>query len=120
MVSHTIDQVAAQRIDKAARKWFLDKRVQIISNPMVRIAAAYILATLGADITTANPVRFTHTEGRYNAQDIVLRGVSGLSADDFANLITRALSRILRPHTGQMTYSEVDEQGLITFIYTAE
>lgn len=120
MVSHTIDQVAAQRIDKAARKWFLDKRVQIISNPLVRVAVAYVLASLGADITTSNPIRSAHTQGSYQVQDIVLRGVSGLSADDFANLITRALLRILRPHTGQITYSEVDEQGLITFIYTAE
>jgi hypothetical protein len=79
-----------------------------------------MLATLRADITTANPVRFTHTQGSYIAEDIVLRGVSGLAAEDFANLVTHALARVLRPATGKITYSDVDEKGLITFTFTVE
>jgi hypothetical protein len=119
MTVYTMDRIAEQRADHLSKMWHKDKRLLIISNGLTRKAVAKILGSMRADLTS-KPTLFGATKGHYRIEHDVLCQISGFTAESFANDVARALGRILQRDVEAIAYSEVDEEGYITFTYITD
>lgn len=114
-----MDRIAEQRADHLSQKWHMDKRLLIISDGLTRKAVSKILGSMRADLKS-KPTLLGTTQGFYRIEHDVLCRISGFTPESFANGIVRALRRILERDVEAVEHSEVDEEGFITFTYTAE
>jgi hypothetical protein len=70
--------------------------------------------------SNSRPLEFTQAYGTYRIKYVVLHQVSRHTEDSLANRIAQSLQRVLGREVKNITYSDVDTEGFITFMYTAE
>lgn len=119
MTSSIVDEVTEQRIEHMTGVWFIDDRVQLISDGIVKMAVASILGSLVADPeSTSIPIESARPNGFYTIAQTTLLLCSAHTEMNLAERIARALSRILKCDIKEVTVSEVDDKGAVTFTYT--
>jgi hypothetical protein len=121
MTSSKIVEITPKVIDGMSRAWFIDKRVELISDGIVKHGVACILGSLMADPeSSSRPLEFTQAYGTYRIKYVVLHQVSRHTEESLASRIAQSLQRVLGREVKNITYSDVDTEGFITFMYTAE
>ena len=121
MTSNTVDEVTEQRFDHMSRIWFVHPTLELISDGIVKHGVACILGSLMADPeSSSRPLEFTQAYGTYRIKHVVLHQVSRHTEESLANRIAQSLQRVLGRDVKNITYSDIDTEGFITFVYTAE
>lgn len=115
----TTDQVTPRRIRTATQKWLEDRRVQNISDGLVKFGVANILGGLVADRKSkARPIEFTQHHGSYAVEQAVIRQCSRHTNETLMNDIGLSLAVILGCDVKNIDVYD-DDNGMTIFTYFA-